>query len=90
MGSERVGLTTGLAVAVFLVPLLFVVENFLAGLGLDGGFVILGLADLANLDFFAMGERNLLYPLEHFFLGLHLQDPEAADELLGPMWKPFL
>src|SRR4029077_6586473 len=49
----------------------------------DLGRKVRGLVHLADLDLSAPIERCALEPFHRFFHGLHLPQPEAADEFLG-------
>src|SRR5712664_1343107 len=49
----------------------------------DAGRKIRRLVDLADLDLSSPVERGALEPFHRFFHGLHLPQPEAADEFLG-------
>jgi len=51
-------------------------------LGSELGAEILGLEDLADLDFSPIAEGSALEPLDGLFPGLHLPDPEAGNQLL--------
>src|SRR2546426_6475827 len=51
-------------------------------LGRERRTEVVRLEDLANLDLEAVLEGRTLEPLDGLFLGLHLPDPEAGDQLL--------
>ena len=52
--------------------------------GRELGAEILGFEHLTDFDFRFAGHRigATLHPFDRFFLGLHLQQPEAGDQIL--------
>src|SRR5712691_8529149 len=50
--------------------------------GLELGTEVVRFEDMANLDVGAVIERRTLEPLDRLFVGLHLPQPEAGDQLL--------
>src|SRR5439155_12640757 len=60
------------------------------GLLLSRGAEVLGLEHLAVLDVGLTldGVRTALDPIDSFFFGLHLEDPESADQVFRLLERP--